>query len=209
MADATTDISSMWDLRAREHGLHSVFSKRWTDAECSQVDVTQCAAMIDLAGHIAERDVLDLGCGIGRLTSRIVRRAGYVAGVDVSAPMIARAKREVRGAEFFVMTPGALPFAACRFDCIMASFVFQHILDDEVFLQTLDECRRVLRAGGCIAMMEGIGAKSYRPTNSHSTVVRTVAQFAAGLQKGFRLERLEQYTWVNDAYTGLLWRAST
>ncbi len=40
----------------------------------------------------APQDVLDVGCGAGGLAAKLAARAAYVDAVDVSAPMIARAR---------------------------------------------------------------------------------------------------------------------
>ncbi len=41
---------------------------------------------------LAPRNVLDVGCGAGGLAAKLAARAGHVDAVDVSAPMITRAR---------------------------------------------------------------------------------------------------------------------
>ncbi|KAA1425825.1 trans-aconitate 2-methyltransferase [Nocardioides antri] len=62
---------------------------------------------VDLITRIAATDprtVVDLGCGPGNLTSLLAERwpQAQVAGVDSSAAMIERARRDVRGIDFEV-----------------------------------------------------------------------------------------------------------
>lgn len=49
-------------------------------------------AMIDLAGDVEGRRVLDVGCGSGPLTAALRAKGADVTGFDVSAAMIALAR---------------------------------------------------------------------------------------------------------------------
>lgn len=206
---SAVDATDMWDVRAQAAGLHSVFTRRWSAEQCRDIDALQSAAILTLAGSLAGQSVLDLGCGVGRLTGRLASEGAKVVGVDTSPGMIARAKRDVPAVEFFVMKPGVLDFPAASFDCIIASFVFQHIGDDEVFRRTLTECRRVLRAGGRIVMMEGVGTTDFRPANSRITSVRTLARFSEGLGDGMEIDAMQELVLVEDVYTAMRWKESS
>ncbi|MFH8935507.1 class I SAM-dependent methyltransferase [Streptomyces griseosporeus] len=104
-------------------------------------------AMLDLAGDVAGRRVLDAGCGSGPLSAALRERGAVVTGVDASVGMLALARRrlgedaDLRRAD--LREP--LPFGDGVFDDVVASLVL-HYLED--WGPTLAEMRRVLRPGG-------------------------------------------------------------
>src|SRR5439155_6420812 len=61
--------------------------------------------------------VLDLGCGTGDLSTEILRASpgALVVGVDLSRPMLGRARARVRRAGFVQGSAFALPFAPGSF----------------------------------------------------------------------------------------------
>jgi len=104
-------------------------------------------AMLDLAGEVTGRRILDAGCGSGPLTAALHDRGAVVAGVDASAAMVALARRRLGDvADLHVADlRDRLPFADGEFDDVVASLVL-HYLED--WGPTLAELRRVLRPGG-------------------------------------------------------------
>lgn len=64
-----------------------------TDPEDSETDAL--FALVDLDGA----DVLEIGCGDGRLTWRYADRVAHVMAVDPFADGIARAKERLRGSK--------------------------------------------------------------------------------------------------------------
>lgn len=104
-------------------------------------------AMLELAGDVTGRRVLDAGCGSGPLSSALRDRGAVVTGVDASAGMLELARRRL-GADAdlrVVDLAGPLPFPDEAFDDVVASLVL-HYLED--WGPTLAELRRVLRPGG-------------------------------------------------------------
>ncbi|MFI9433321.1 class I SAM-dependent methyltransferase [Streptosporangium brasiliense] len=104
-------------------------------------------AMLELAGDVAGRRILDAGCGSGPLFSELRDRGAIVTGVDASAGMLEVARRRL-GADAdlrVVDLAGPLPFPGDAFDDVIASLVL-HYLED--WGPTLAELRRVLRSGG-------------------------------------------------------------
>ena len=104
-------------------------------------------AMLDLAGDVAGRRVLDAGCGAGPLFAALRDRGAEVTGVDASAGMLELARRRL-GADAdlrVVDLADPLPFPDGAFDDVMASLVLHYLRD---WGPTLAELRRVLKPGG-------------------------------------------------------------
>ncbi|MBC2873924.1 MULTISPECIES: class I SAM-dependent methyltransferase [Streptomyces] len=104
-------------------------------------------AMLDLAGDVTGRRILDAGCGSGPLSAALRDRGAVVTGVDSSAAMLALAGRRL-GDEADLHQADLrdrLPFDDGTFDDVVSSLVL-HYLED--WGPTLAELRRVLKPGG-------------------------------------------------------------
>jgi ubiquinone/menaquinone biosynthesis C-methylase UbiE len=104
-------------------------------------------AMLALAGDVAGRRILDVGCGAGPLLEALRDRGAIVTGMDKSSGMVEVARRRLgAGADLRVAELGSpLPFPDDAFDDITASLVL-HYLED--WGPALAELRRVLKPGG-------------------------------------------------------------
>lgn len=105
--------------------------------------------LADLVGLRAR--VLDCGCGYGRVAPAL-RSAGFrrVVGVDPSAAMLARARREAPGVPFARADGGRLPFASGSFDAALLLTVLTSVPSDAAQRAIVDEVARVLRPGGVL-----------------------------------------------------------
>jgi demethylmenaquinone methyltransferase / 2-methoxy-6-polyprenyl-1,4-benzoquinol methylase len=108
--------------------------------------------------------VLDACCGTGDLAIACARAGGRVTGLDFSQVMLERARRKAPGLEWVEGDLLALPFADESFDVTTVGFGVRNVEDLEL---ALAELRRVLRAGGRVALLEitrprGILAPFYR-----------------------------------------------
>ncbi|MFI6177250.1 class I SAM-dependent methyltransferase [Nonomuraea sp. NPDC051191] len=104
-------------------------------------------AMLELAGDVTGRRVLDAGCGSGPLFAELRDRGAVVTGVDASAGMLELARRRLGAdADLRVADLGSpLPLPDGEFDDVIASLVL-HYLED--WGPALAELRRVLKPGG-------------------------------------------------------------
>lgn len=120
------------------------------------------------------REVLNVGCGIGISSAYIAKKHGCrVVGVDISEKMIewsrkrAHLERVEDKVEFRVADILDLPFEDARFDAVIVESVIGFV-DDKT--RAIQECRRVTRPGGYVALNETFFTEE--PTPEISEIVR-------------------------------------
>ncbi|GAA3166292.1 class I SAM-dependent methyltransferase [Nonomuraea salmonea] len=104
-------------------------------------------AMLDLAGDVAGRRILDAGCGSGPLFAALRDRGAIMTGFDASAKMLELARQRLGDDVPLHLADlsSPLPFPDAAFDDVVASLVL-HYLED--WTAPLAELRRVLVPGG-------------------------------------------------------------
>jgi SAM-dependent methyltransferase len=105
-------------------------------------------AVLDLAGDVAGRRILDVGCGAGPLLESLRDRGAIVTGVEPSAKMLELAGRRLGDGTALHQAGlggGPLPFPDGSFDDVVACLVL-HYLED--WQAPLADLRRVLVPGG-------------------------------------------------------------
>jgi SAM-dependent methyltransferase len=104
-----------------------------------------------------ECDVLDLGCGIGRVAAAIAPRVRSVLALDVSPAMIAEARRRhgsVPGLRFGVTSGTDLgTLSAGVFDLILAVDSFPYLVQAGVAERHVADAKHLLRPGGTLAIL--------------------------------------------------------
>lgn len=101
--------------------------------------------------------VLDAGCGDGGLLARFIAWGAAperVAGVDLSAARLARARERVPGARIERADAVALPFPDAVFDLVTMCTLLSSIVDQGQRTAALREAMRVLRPGGWLVVYD-------------------------------------------------------
>lgn len=170
------DMGRFWDERAREDAFHFVDSRlayRNPDVEAfwagGEDTVAQFLSVLDI--EVGREDtVVDIGCGLGRLSRALAARAGRVIGLDVSAEMVARARELNAGVANVEFAQGdgttLRPLGDASVDGCFSHVVFQHIPDPAVTLGYVREMGRVLRPGGWAAFQVSNDPGVHRPPDS-------------------------------------------
>ena len=112
----------------------------------------------------ADGEVLELGCGTGRITVPLLKHDIDVVGIDRSAPMLRRAiararrassresrapSRESRAPKFVRADIRDLPFKRGRFSMVLAPYgILQSLIRERDLSEALASVARVLKRGG-------------------------------------------------------------
>lgn len=139
----------------------------------------------------AGKKTLDLGCGTGRTTAPIKKRGAEVIGVDVSAPMVEKARDFHPDVDFEVMDALDLRFPDNHFDFVFFSFNgLDNLHPVSKRLKAMKEIRRVLKEGGIFAY------------SSHNSLAlpRTLFGWRAFLRNLFRLRIGPHYRRENHGF---------
>lgn len=101
--------------------------------------------------HVQGRNALDFGCGAGRST-RFLRELGFaVVGIDISEPMLTRARQRDPSGDYRLVPNGDLSsLAANSFDLVLSALSFDNIPTMEKKVALFRDLRRLLRRGGRI-----------------------------------------------------------
>jgi len=110
---------------------------------------------VEFASPAAGDRILDICCGTGELTAKIISRgfAGKLVGVDISEPAIDIARTKYRSVTFLRASADDLPFSSSRFDKGFISFGLHH-MSKQVRRKTLMEIHRTLAPGGALYVIE-------------------------------------------------------
>jgi SAM-dependent methyltransferase len=130
--------------------------QRWADRQQTQDIVLAPVAevLIDRARPTAGERIIDIGCGAGATTvafARKVSRSGHVLGLDVSAPMLARAREvapEGLPVEFMLADATVYPFEPAGFDLLASRFGVMFFAEPALSFANM---RKALKPSGRLA----------------------------------------------------------
>ena len=165
---------------------------RWApvyDMLCGPVFLNGRRAAAGAARDVGGR-ILEIGVGTG-LSFDDYDASTEITGIDLSEPMIARARLRAASGRYphvkglAVMDAHHLRYPDGSFDCVVGQFVITLVADPE---RVLSECARVVKPGGQIILVNHL----YSERGLAAAVERLLAQKARalGLRPEFPFERL-------------------
>ena len=169
-----------WDRRARENAFFYVdtANPNWSEQEIFRSGelIVESEILGDMENICRGKSpeqmrVLEIGCGVGRITRALANVFHEVHGVDISAEMVARARR------FLASVPNAhihqnsradlKPLGTRDFDFAFSFVVFQHIPSLSIIEDYVREAGRVLKPGALFKLqVQGRPAARWYHRNS-------------------------------------------
>jgi ubiquinone/menaquinone biosynthesis C-methylase UbiE len=149
--DALTD-----EVRSTYDTVAEAYAARFPGTEPEQaVDLAMIDHFVSLLASDS-KDVLDAGCGTGRMSRYLTDRGCLVNGVDLSPGMVAMAQRDHVGISTQVASIANLPFPDQRFDAALYWYSIIHVADSDL-AAVFREARRVLRPRGVVLVAFQMG----------------------------------------------------
>jgi len=103
----------------------------------------------------AEDNILEVGCGTGKLLFKIAEIVKEAHGLDISKEMLEQVPKK----ENIILQENKITgmiYNKDYFDQILARMVFHHILTKEEQINSLKRCYQVLKDGGKMIISEGV-----------------------------------------------------
>jgi len=181
---------------------------RFYDWENAQTVQRRDVGFWERLAAAAEGDVLELGCGTGRVTIPVAKTGARLVGIDRSAPMLARASRRLRRAALTgtaSLVRGdirALPFRRARFALVMAPYgILQSLVRDRDLAAALRSAHRVLRAGGRFGIDLVPDLPVWSEYEKKKTLSGTMGGAHVSLIESVRQDRRRRVTVFDQRYT--------
>jgi tRNA (cmo5U34)-methyltransferase len=159
MTTALKNKSTTAEIRARFDQDLERFSSLETGQQAT-IDATLILELVaqTSAMHLQSNDtVLDIGCGAGNFTLRVLQDVSplHCYLVDLSQLMLARAEERIRkigiaSVQTYQADFRGLSFGDSSFDCILAGAVLHHLRDDEDWKLAFQRFHAWLKPGGRI-----------------------------------------------------------
>lgn len=196
----------------------SALASRWWDTESEfkplhAINPLRLGWVKDLAGPIAGKKILDVGCGGGILSESMAKAGADVTGIDLASEPLTVARlhgletgikidyREISAEDLAVQTPG-------RYDIITCMEMLEHVPDPASIVQA---CATLVKPGGWVffstlnrnpkSFLFAIIAAEYllnllpRGTHSYENLIRPSELAAAIRQSGLDLAQMKGLTY--------------
>jgi SAM-dependent methyltransferase len=147
-----------WSVQQSESASVALYSLGSPELLAAATD--EIVALLRAYGILARgRNVLDLGCGTGRVEEAVASELVHIHGIDVSGEMVAAAERRCRHLPnvTFARSSGLdlNPIESSSFDAILAVDSFPYVVQAgwELVVRMFEEAARVLRPAGELVIL--------------------------------------------------------
>ena len=156
-------VKKFWGKRADKYGkvsFHAVttFSEGPEIEERDKLERQHIREELDFS---KDRNIIDLGCGIGRMAIELSKDVDFILAIDYAKPLVDIGREEVKAqniknVEFFCDSSADFRYYKKTFDAVVICGLFNNF-NDETFEKTLRNINRHLKFGGKVIAKESVG----------------------------------------------------
>ena len=190
--------------------------ERFSNLETGQSATIDAPLVLELVTQAASatnptaRHVLDVGCGAGNYTLKLLERLPDldVTLIDLSQPMLDRAVARIGEKTRGVITPmqgdvRQLELGEAEFDIILAAAVLHHLRDDGEWEAVFGKFHRALRPGGSIWISDLV---SHELSTVQEMMWRRYGEYLSALKDEAYRDHVFAYVEREDTPRPLTWQ---
>ena len=131
---------------------NEIFFSGYMNIRSQEMNYNNCIEeplMLKLAGDVSGRDILDIGCGTGELSSKLAQTADSILGIDISQKMlnVAKEKNSSSNIEYKELSMENISRLNNEFDMAVSSLAFHYV---ENFEKLILDISKLLRKRGIL-----------------------------------------------------------
>ncbi len=197
--DFLSDQKEKWDSLACENGLKAVISGDVLNNYYFDM------ATKNILKHVMDLkedyNVLDYGCGVGRISNWIATEVNEVLGVDISPNMIETAKgnadnQNLENVKYRVIDGENLSFKSGFYDLVICCGALKYIINDEHLNHVMGNLAEALKNRGNLIIIDEFDENGPKPINeaySGNAILRKPDQYSEILNE-FNLHLENEYS---------------
>jgi ubiquinone/menaquinone biosynthesis C-methylase UbiE len=172
-------IVNFWNVGDKDRAFHDRIAGNKNEASWGRENIERLIGgeIEAYTGDLKGKQILEFGCGAGRILKFMSEKSDYCHGTDIAPHMLRFAREHIRNSNVILTATNGkqLPYGSGEFDLVYSIHVLQHIPTKSMLQDTLKEFQRVLRRDGGLAILHFNGKISeldrepgqfagYRPT---------------------------------------------
>lgn len=199
-------VTEIWDDKIRQNARFYMnsrtksgkdvneFELRDTGREDFKHHIENDGVLKEVLKDFKHKEILEIGCGIGRMTEFIAKNFKHVSSIDISKEAIEYASRrlsEYSNIDIKQSSGDKIPYKDGQFDFVFSYLTLQHLPSLKSLDNYLKEIIRVLKSGG-IAKLQFRSGASLRRWDRAYGIVLTVQEVKEITEKlGFKIKKTE------------------
>ncbi len=146
-------MASISDVKDRERFNHWAETYEHSIEQWLFFDRVHQAVLSRIPAGFTPQNILDIGCGTGRLLRRMHDRwpTATLTGIDLSEKMVAQARKYTQGISIYQASAEHIPIEDAHIDLASSTMSFHHWSDQVL---GISEIFRVLRKGGIFILAD-------------------------------------------------------
>lgn len=200
-------VKEFWEGRATLYGKAplSSITNFADDKKTKQMDSLEKIQLMKFINIKKDKEILDIGCGVGRITMFLANHADFVLGVDYAQELLEVAWEEARRKKVYNVDFLCAPsYNFCynrQFDKVVI-FGLLSYMNDENVIKTIENAYNQLKDGSVLILKETVGTDGHFEVldkfseelqTNYSSIYRTSKELIKMFENvGFKLEHDEK-----------------